>query len=210
MIIPGIMAGGHRRPQGAPTLVAQTLSNDDTGVDVPAHEAGDMLVIIGRQKFAPPSGPPSLQSGFTALHTASPDFGFASTVQWAIDSSNTIATLANPSGYVWCVLVYRAVTGIGASAVRDLEDVGTVAEFPDLTLTATDGTSTLLGIVIPNQQVTVSTPTGMTPVVQHDGSFGGGSFDVFEQAGATEFAGRDCSWSGSAYWVTYSIELLGA
>lgn len=210
MIIPGIMAGGHRRPQGAPLLVAQTLDNSDTGIVVPAHEAGDLLVIIGRQVFGSPSAPPSLQSGFTALHSAAPDFGFASTVQWAIDSSNSIATLANPSGYTWSVLVYRAVTGIGASDVRDLEDVGTVAEFPDLALMADDGTSTLLGVVIANQQRTISTPSGMTPVQQHDGSFGGGSFDVFEQAGATEFAGRTCSWSGSAYWVTYSIEILGA
>lgn len=212
MIVPGIMAGGHRRPLGSayPVLVAQTLAADDTGIVVPAHAAGDLLLIVGRQKFASPSAPPSLQSGFTAVHTAEPDFGYASTLQWAIDDENSIATLANSSGYTWCVMVYRGATGIGDTAVRDLDDVGTVAEFPTLAMDMIDGSSTVVGIVIANQQRTISVPTDMLVVQQHDGSLGAGSFDAFEEPGAVAFAGRTCSWSGGAYWVTYSVEILGA
>lgn len=196
-------------PSGGPlTFVASIITNDDTGVDIPAHEAGDLIIAIGRNKFTFPSAAPPAPTGFTEIMQATPNFGNASSVHWAIDTGNTLTTIANAVNYTWLVLVYRNASGIGDAQVRDLDDVGTTATMPTLTL-VDPGNSVAIAVLSTNQGYVSSDPSGMTRREDNDSpSYGGGNLTAWDEFFPATFSGKTASWSPAAYWVTYSLEIL--
>lgn len=193
---------------GPLTFVASNIDNDDTGVDIPAHQAGDLIIAIGRNKFDFPSAAPTAPTGFTEILQATPAFGFATSVHWAIDTGNTLTTIDNAVNYTWLVLVYRNASGIGDAQVRDLDDVGTTATFPTLTL-ADPGNSVAIAILATNQGYASSDPSGMTRREDNvSPNFGGGEFTAWDEFFPATFTGKTAAWSPAACWVTYSLEIL--
>lgn len=195
---------------GGPLMfIAANINNDSAGVAIPEHEAGDLIIAIGRQKFNPPSAAPASPTGFTEIMRAAPSFGFATSVHWAIDSDNSMVEIDNPTGFTWMVLVYRNASGIGDAQVRDLDDVGPTATFPTLTL-VDPGNSVAVAILAMNQTYAPSDPSGMT--LREDNrppnSFGGGEMNVWDEFYPSSFSGKTTTWAADAYWVTYSLEIL--
>jgi hypothetical protein len=197
-------------PGSAPMHVGSIVTNVVT-VLVPTHSAGDVILVIHRNLN---EATPGTLSGFTSFATTNPAFGYGSRAQYAVDAGNTITTITNPFGHTMQVHVFRGCGGIGSVVTHDPNTANTSGSFPTLTLNATDGSSRVLACLLANQSHSTAPtdPAGMTLLADANApvSYGGGDFvSWLSDAGVTTFTDKTTTWTTNAYWVTYSIEILG-
>jgi hypothetical protein len=181
--------------------------NVGTSAPVPAHQAGDRIVMFMRDTG---DTPPAVPSGWTNVASASGSgIGRGLRIVTIVDAANTIteinATVANQVGFV----VIRGGGGIGAASIS-AEAVMTAALLPTLTL-QTPGQSLVLAGASANQvAVSYSAPSDMTyrGDNQSPTELGGGRWGIFlSTAYETTFTGRTAPNSTSAYTFAWAVEL---
>lgn len=195
---------------GGPIQYIDSVITNEEFASVPAHEAGDMIIVIARA-FGPSDAPPAVFSGFTSIVSTDPDFGFAARSQWAIDTDNTINELTNSAPSTLHIIILRNAASIGASNTENPNTVSATLNMPALTLTETDGTSAVIAAGLTNQGNSLSVPTGMTEMENNNtNAFGGGAFSSFYVLEATSFTGLTSTASGgiTGFWHAHSFEVL--
>lgn len=194
-------------------MVIDSLQDNllDGDIAIPAHEAGDLVVMIQRASATFPSyDTPATQSGFTSL-AAADDMTYAIRyrVQWKVDTDNSFTTIsAGSASDLFTVILIRGASGIGAVAMTKGDNLGPPATIPGLTLTDTSGASLVLAGVFTNQSYELTDPASHTrlegtPIV------GGGMPVVWVYDGATSsYAGDSVPWTGAAYWTAFAVEVM--
>jgi hypothetical protein len=193
----------------APVYFDALMAND-TLVTVPAHAAGDMIIVIRRGGFSG-DGPPALLPGFTNIITGTATFPYSARAQYITDTDNTVTSVSNSAGVTCQFLIISGGGSVGAAGHLNSESSASPIAFPDLALTVDDGSSSVVGVVLMNQQRTIANPAGMDLMLQNytPTNFGGGEFSSWIMEGATEFAGVETTFSGGgAYWHTIAFEIL--
>lgn len=196
------------------SLVGSSMSNDDP-VLIPEHEPGDMVVLIVRAAGSSDLPPAALDPSFDVVleATQNEDFGYAASVQVAMDADGSITEVENASSVTVVSLVFRGAIGIGAKAPLKTGSAESPVGFPALDLEALDDSSYVVAAAFINQERTIITPSGMT--LLHENytpvSFGGGEFSVYGVPNAEGFNGPTAGFSGgAAYWHSLAFEVLSA
>lgn len=187
-----------------------SIISNDLEIAVPEHVEGALIIVIARAIYSGDPAPTTL-AGFTSLATTTPEYGVATRLQWMVDSDGSVTSISNGSAHTLSVHVVSGVSGIGAVAVRDLDDVGESAALPALTLEESNGSSVVMSVLLLNQDRALSDPAGMTLATENGTpeNYGGGEFTSWiTNDGVTAFTGKTSSWTGAAYWTAYSFEIL--
>lgn len=178
------------------TTLVGTATASATTVTVPAHQAGDLILI-----FAMHGGSgtlPTVPTGYTLVLAKANGtvLGTRSGYKIATSSSDTSGTWTNATEI--CCHVYRPAAGnvlaIGASAFNS--STTNTVNYPALTLLRTDGTSWVAGFAAcGNTSETISTPpSGMT----NESSITGASY----AAAGHDTEGGVSSWSSTSVTTT--------
>jgi len=177
----------------------------DGSLSVPAHQAGDLLVLIERA-----STTPTLRSGWTSIGTIAAQFsGQSVRLSYIIDTGNTINSLSFSStpGGVSMVYVYR---GAGAPRNANQVDAGvaTTVSVPSVDLSSGGGNSWVFAYVVNNQSFTI-TYSGITKRRGYeDGpNIGGGGWATADTNGAVSTLSASASWSSGSYSAVIAFEL---
>lgn len=182
------------------SALGSTLSSGATSVTVPAHQAGDLLIVFGASQTVATSTP----AGWTSLaEIGSSNSGgrYGRVVYKYGTGGSEVVSFQSGSGtssaVYSSVIVLRNVVGIGAVALRNNDaNQGESLPLPPLTMQAGSGSSAVLGA-----------------------SFGpwltaAGDMTIYNGLalllGAASFTGRSATIDYTAALIGYSIELLGA
>lgn len=132
-----------------------------TSVTIPAHQAGDLLIIVAI-KWGSGSPTPTVPSGWTTAHTSTSTY--RRVVGWKIAaSSSEVSGTWTSAADLW-VMVWRDAT-IGAVASA----AGTLTATPALTLTTPPAHVVALGTAAASG--TASLPAGMTSLWTSGGTY---------------------------------------
>jgi hypothetical protein len=113
-------------------------SNVEAVWTVPAHEAGDLIIVYAQNSSGGTPSVPVLLSGWSSAFTSTSDFGASLRLQYRVDADNSISSFTAPGGgspVAGFVLVYRgfsAISGvvagsdIAATSPRDLDAIPSV------------------------------------------------------------------------------------
>lgn len=190
-----------------PQFVSSTSSGTNTLVAMPTYQAGDLLLLCGVRTGG--STESTTPSGYTRITggNSTGGVGAAGTLWYKIATgSETVPTLS--SGFITAMLVYRGVSGIGASAINSITSTTTNFVYPTLTLS---GSSFVVGFAV-NPTYNFSTPASMTMLQQFEDvpSPTTGSHAI----AITPTAGRVTTWSGvtstissGRIGITMSVEI---
>jgi hypothetical protein len=196
----------------ASTLALQGSGNGTgTTVTIPAHQAGDLVVVSAyRANNTPPTAPASGGDfAWTTVESAGANtLGLTTVASVATGAATSTVTMANAAN--WVVHVYRATNGtlsIGAHATKDANNK-TVISYPGVTLQNANGTSTVYRVGARTAATTVRTAppgyvnrqsspaTGATPIASHD-----------RASVAANPADDDVAQSSSAAYRAHSLEI---
>jgi uncharacterized repeat protein (TIGR02543 family) len=124
-------------------------ANSATGttVAIPAHQAGDLIVIFAYNDASDDA--PNMPSGWTEIGTGSGSAGNSSSLGYrvATSSGTTSGSWTSANATILSVSVFRGqniVSPIGANA-HNFNDNSSTVTYPGLSLSVTDGTSWVLG-----------------------------------------------------------------
>ena len=174
---------------GSGICLKGTATAETTSVSLPTHAAGDMLIIA-----AGGSDIPSVPSGWTQINSVDSAWdvrGLVCAYKVAADGSETSGTWAG--AYMIVAAVYDGVASIGGTAKQDGT---TTVTYPGIAMSASDGSSWVVGAGVFNGGSTYLTPpTGMT----HRNGLGT-SAAISGSLGLHDTAAGTSSWSSKSVW----------
>jgi hypothetical protein len=164
----------------------------NTSISLPAHAAGDMLIIAAGGGGG--DSIPSVPSGWTQINSVSSAvdwLGIVCAYKVAADDSETSGTW--DGAYQLVAAVYDGVASIGGTA----KSVGSsTVTYPGITMSVSDGSSWVVGVGIFNGGAAYSTPpAGMT----HRNGLGT-SEAISGSLGLHDTAAGTSSWSSKSVW----------
>jgi hypothetical protein len=198
----------------AAVYTADTGDDTPEQLELPVHQAGDMIVAVVRGTSAPGIG--KLRNAFstdlitfTSIDQWSPSFGNGVHVMWCLAPAAAFEFYGAAGTAQVGLYIYRGATDVGAFArVSDiLDNFG--GEIPALTMEDTSGDAWVLGSVIWNQlKASVTDPAGLTRRTTSPSSLGGGTGVVFDTAGGvSSFSATFVDAFGGAYYSAFALEL---
>lgn len=173
-------------------------------VSVPGHAAGDLLVAFIQGSS---TSVPALPSGWTNIGTSgTTSYTLGWRLCYKVDTDNSIATLTGFGTVVWCAVWSSAAVGAFAVSAEALSS--TNGNVPALTLGGSGG-SHVMASLVSNQGYAASAPSGMTLV--GDGltpNIAGGKWFAWREGPVSSWSAKATSWSGGAFFQTWSLEIL--
>lgn len=192
---------------GGVTFESFTTPNvQQSFVDIPAHNANDMIVLFIRSNVnqSIPSIPTS-QIGWNTLASEATTFGYGWRVVNITDTANNISTITCSGNVMLAATVIRGAV-VGDVQVNT-ENIGTSAVLPTLSLSGS--TSRVLACVSLNQATTLSVPADMTFLGENP--TGGANWSIWLSTSTeTSFTGRTSTFGTAAAYSSWAVELMPA
>lgn len=189
-------------PSIVPTFVSQATATTTSISSMPAHQAGDLLVMFAYRNNS--SSSISSPTGWSAITSSAANTNNALVgTKVATSSSETSGTWSNATELN--LHVYRGATRIGASDIAS--GSGTTVTYPALTLQASNGSSIVAAfgghrsantsIATPPTGTTLRSSTSRTAVFDTNG-------------GVSSWTSRNVTVGGTASgWASVVVEILG-
>lgn len=202
----------------APIIVGSAKQEAaDSSVTVPAHLAGDTLILFTRNAGSGGGAlPPALPGWVDIINSgANPDYQPGWRIAKMVDVSNSITSISY-SAFARAVHIF--VTVIRGEVVASASEPLTLTGYggPDLTipgLPSIGANSIILSWVMANQDLTLVDPVGLTR--QYDDvspNLGGGSAACWSSVPVSTWTGASVPWSypGGTYWQSAAVEIKSA
>lgn len=176
-----------------------------TSVSIPAHQTGDLLIILATRQS---SSPPSLPAGWTQIAAPQTSSFFSMLIGYRVATSNSETSGTWSNAGTTSVSVYRGVDSadpIGASATSG--NVNNTFSYPGLTLQVNSGSSWVYrGLGYYNS----GTRNALSGFTQRSDQTGGTNRGVVydTNAGVSSLSSATQPNSAFTWWVTASIEIL--
>ena len=157
----GMLKSGARKP-GIISYVGggSSASTTATTIPIPAHQAGDLIIIIKTCANSLPSAP----AGWTVIYTgnASNAYGIVG-YKFANDGTTVSGTWTNSSSVTMGVCVYRNVFQVGNNGARFTNiNVVTSITWPAFTVLDTTDTKWIAGVGAPISTIAAGQPNAPT------------------------------------------------
>lgn len=201
-------------PTAPPVVIGYTEQDSGGAADitVPAHLAGDMVLLFLRSSS---TTPPAVPSGWEAvIDCGTVAYQGAWRIVSFIDAAGTLATISTSlATHMWGVVVRGAeigAVGTTAEALSGGSFTPWTAALPTLSLDA-PGSAIVLGGANTNQGDTLSAPSAMTELGSNGSpNLGGGMWAVWDSdAAESSFTGRTTGAANGCYFSLWAIELKG-
>lgn len=202
----GVIAGSSGAAAGTPTFIGAASAGGGGTITVPAHAAGDILIVFGKRTGSAPGATAGYVTPTNGTWSAPAPSTQAYRLEWNIDETNTIATHAVDTGDVKVCLVYRGCT-VGNVAVA-LTAVAAVVTAPALSSSGPYG-SLMLQIFTDSLNEWSSVTGSDTLRYNQDIGLGGGDVAIVDSAVLVASATpAQATFAASGYLTANTFELL--
>jgi hypothetical protein len=187
------------------TLVGTNSVNGAASLTLPAHQAGDLIVICATRTS---STPPTVPEGWTTVDASGAN-NSSSSLGYLVASDGSTVSGTWTNATMMMAHVYRGHNGIGGNAVAN--NVNTAAlTYPAVTMVVGDGSSwvaAFAGQRLDNPDLSAA-PTGMTNRTAIAATRSCASHDT--NGGVTAWTAQTVATTSLSAWQTQTVEIKAA